>query len=139
MGRVTNRTMRRLNGLSSDRNRLGEPGVHFSALRLIILFGWFRLFVRREFTSIEYNLIDKLIIIYTCVGFINYVVLWGTLDAFKNQLGFAYNVLGIYFLFRFLLKDFNDIESTIKILGLALIPLAGFMIVEMFSGDWKNC
>ena len=26
MGRVTNRTMRRLNGLSSDRNRLGEPG-----------------------------------------------------------------------------------------------------------------
>jgi hypothetical protein len=109
-------------------------GFHFSVLRIMILFGWFRLFVRRELISMKFNTIDKLIIIYTCASVIIYVLLWGTYDAFKNQLGFAYNVIGVYFLFRYLVRGFQDIERTIKILGLVLIPLAGFMILEKLTG-----
>jgi hypothetical protein len=108
--------------------------LHFSVLRIIILFGWLRLVVRRELTAVKFTSIDKLMLVYTCVAVVNYVILWGTFDAFKNQLGFAYNIIGIYFLFRFLVRDFEDIDRTIKIVGLVLIPLTGFMILEKISG-----
>jgi hypothetical protein len=118
---------------------LGEQnlivGLNFNSMRIVILFGWISLFSRGELSSsIGFNIIDKLIITYVCVGFIAYNLLWQTSGAFVNQLGFLYNVVGTYFLCRFLIKDTEDIERTIKLLALCLIPLAVFMVVEMFTG-----
>jgi hypothetical protein len=107
-------------------------GLHFTALRIIVLFGWIRLFTRRELSlSIKLNIIDKIIIIYAAASFIR---LFQSSSALNSQLGFVYNLIGIYFLFRFCIRDFEDIERTIKILALCLIPLAGFMLFEMFTG-----
>jgi len=109
-------------------------GLNFTILRIVILFGWLRLFIRQELTPIKFNIIDKLIITYVCVGLINYFLLRQTFSAVINQLGFAYNVIGIYFFFRYLLRDYQDIERTIKILGLAILPLTIIIIYEMLTG-----
>ncbi|MCK4783738.1 MAG: hypothetical protein KAV87_08315, partial [Desulfobacteraceae bacterium] len=109
-------------------------GLNFTILRLVILFGWLRLFIRQELTPIKFNTIDKLIIAYVCVGFITYILLWQTFAAVVTQLGFAYNVIGIYFFFRYLLRDYQDIERTIMIIGLAILPLSIVIIFEMLTG-----
>ncbi len=109
--------------------------LHFTALRIVVLFGWLRLVVRGELLPpVKVNAMDKLIIVYACVGFILYNILWQSSGALINQLGFLYNTLGIYFLCRFLIRDPGDIRRTIKMLALCLIPLAGFMILEAVTG-----
>ncbi len=108
---------------------------HFTSFRIVILVGWLRLLVRHELSlSTKFNIMDKLIIVYASVGFILPIILFGTLEALIAQSGFIYNLIGIYFLFRFLIRDYEDMEKAVKILGLCLIPLAGFMIVEMSTG-----
>ena len=111
-------------------------GLHFYSFRIIILIGWVRLIVRRELSpSIGLNAIDKLTIAYAVVGFAMYNLLWQTQEAFVNQLGFVYNVIGIYFLCRFLISDLEDVERVIKISAMCSIPLAVFMIWEKLTGE----
>lgn len=109
-------------------------GLHFSALRIMILFGWMRILSRRELTSIKFTIIDKLIIIYSCVCIVTNILLWGTYEALKGQSGYTYDLIGIYFLCRSVISSSEDIERAIKIIGLFLIPLAGFMIFEQLTG-----
>ncbi len=52
---------------------------------------------------------------------------------FKNHLGFAYDTIGAYFLFRVLFRNFDDIDIFQKALALLIIPLAVFMLFEHFS------
>jgi hypothetical protein len=107
-------------------------GQHFTALRVIILVGWIRLVVRGELYLIaRLNVIDKTIICYALVSFVRLFQPKASLSA---QLGFVFNLIGIYFLVRFLVKDCADVERAIKVLGLCLIPLAALMTVEMFTG-----
>ena len=96
--------------------------LHFTAMRIIILFYWIRILLRREFLNIKLNNIDKLLILWTVVRLITYVMLWQTTEALINQLGVAYNVIGLYFMFRCLIYDFDDMQQMIKTLAIILIP-----------------
>jgi len=108
-------------------------GLHFSALRLIILSGWLRVIFRREF-SIKLNIVDKLLILWTIFNVVSNTILWQTSEAFINRLGFIYDVIGIYFLFRFLILDIAEIELVIKGLAIILIPLTILMLNEYMTG-----
>ena len=48
--------------------------------------------------------------------------------------GTAYNALGMYFLFRFLVRDFGDIKRAFKIAAVCIIPLAAAMVQERITG-----
>ena len=110
-------------------------GLHFNALRIVILFGWLRLCLHREFSSRpRFNVLDKLVILHGALSFLIQIILWQTSDVLINQLGFVYNEFGIYFLCRFLISDTAAIEQAIQLTGFCLIPLAGFMLFEMFTG-----
>jgi hypothetical protein len=109
-------------------------GFHFMMIRILVLFGWARLIVRREVTSLKFNVIDKLLIWWTVSSVLLNTLLWQTLDALTNRLGFAYNALGMYFLFRFLVRDFDDIKRVFKITAFLIAPLAAAMITEKLSG-----
>jgi len=109
--------------------------LHFTALRIIIFFGWLRLIFRRDQPSpLKLNTLDKLIIVYTCVSIVIYVLLWRTSESLINHLGFGYNVFGIYFLCRQSLRSHEDIERAIKIICICLIPLACLMLIEELTG-----
>ena len=108
--------------------------LHFTAMRIIILFYWIRILLRREFLNIKLNNIDKLLILWTVVRLITYVMLWQTTEALINQLGVAYNVIGLYFMFRCLIYDFDDMQQMIKTLAIILIPLTILMLNEYTTG-----
>jgi hypothetical protein len=61
-------------------------------------------------------------------------ILWQTQKAFIYQLGIAYNIIGIYFLCRVLVRDIEDVISVIRIMSFAVIPITLSMILEKISG-----
>jgi hypothetical protein len=108
--------------------------MHFTMMRVIILIGWIRLILRHEITSIKLKGIDKAVIYFVISGFIIYNIREQNADAFINRLGFAYNAIGLYFLFRFLIRDYDDIKRVIKALAVLMLPLAIMMIIEKATG-----
>jgi len=109
-------------------------GLNFTMLRLLLIFGWTRLIIRREFHGVKLNRIDKAVIAFVISSLVTYTLLWGTYDAFKNKLGLAYNVIGFFFLFRFLIRDLQDARRVVRIAAVMIIPLAGLMTFEKRTG-----
>jgi hypothetical protein len=111
--------------------------MHFSVMRIIIFISWVRLILRGEIISFKLNAIDKGIIFYVVSAIVTYTFLYQTTDALINRLGFAYNAIGLYFLFRFYIQNLDDVQKLLKIIAIILLPLAIFMLYENATG-W-NC
>lgn len=107
---------------------------NFTMLRILLPFGWLRLIIRGELKETKFNAIDKAILLWVLVSTIAYTLLWQNVDAFKYQLGTAYNCLGFYFLFRYLVRDLDDMIRALKIFSIVILPLAGAMILEKMTG-----
>lgn len=108
--------------------------LHFYLFRILILLGWVRLVLRREIYALELNAIDKALIWYIIASIVSYTILWQTFGAFTNRMGLAYNAAGVYFLFRFLIRDFEDVNRIIKILAVIIVPLAFAALLENATG-----
>jgi hypothetical protein len=106
----------------------------FPMLRILMLTGWARVIMRGEMRIGKLNAIDKGLIAFMISSIVIYTILWGTSGAFINRLGHAYNLFGSYFLFRFLVRDVDDVVRVLKITALCVIPLAVAMLMEKVSG-----
>jgi hypothetical protein len=113
---------------------LNIAGFHFMMMRVMILIGWLRLLIRGEFKGLALNKLDVVFLCWLAAHFLIYVLREQTVDALVYKLGFAFNALGLYFLFRCLIRDFNDYDVIVKGLAIVIIPLAGLMLLELTTG-----
>ena len=105
--------------------------LHFSMLRIIIFFGFVRIILRKELFSIRLQKIDKILFAYVIASvFASILLNNGSNEVVVSQLGFSYNILGLYFVFRALIRDINDIQIVFIMLALVMVPLAMAMILE---------
>ena len=109
-------------------------GLNFTMIRILTLVGWIRILIRGELKSVKLNPIDKTLIWFAISGMAIYVLQWQTFDAVKYEFGQVYNALGMYFLFRFLVRDMDDCLRVFKIAAVFIIPLAASMVVERMTG-----
>jgi len=107
---------------------------HFTMMRILIFLGCLRAFIGKGFNTIKINSIDKIVVAYVLASTIIYFLLRKDTEAFVNGLGFIYNALGLYFLFRYYIRDDNDCYSLFKILALLMAPLACAMLMEKITG-----
>jgi len=108
---------------------------HFTPLRILFFVGWTRLIVRREFSPIQFNAIDKALIVWIVTHFIiNVALLYGTEAALVNRLGYVYDTVIPYFFYRIVIKDFEDVEKALQIIAILIAPLATIMIFEKITG-----
>ena len=104
-------------------------------LRIIIFIGFARIIVRKELFAISLHRIDTVLIAYVAVSVAAYLLLRsGSSEAIIRQLGFSYNTLGLYFIFRALIHDMDDIQRIFKMLALIMVPLAIAMLLEKATG-----
>src|SRR5271165_542706 len=113
--------------------------LHFQLFRILVLFGWVRLLVTRyggEGRSSQMNLnsVDKAMIFYSICCVVCYTLLWQDSAALTDQLGKAYNNLGFYFLFRFFVRDDEDVQRVIKVLAVVALLIAPCMLNEQMTG-----
>jgi hypothetical protein len=117
----------------TSMQRIVIADLDFDMIRIMILFGFMRIFIRAEYKNIKWNKIDIALIFYVAVKLITGTIYWGTTDAFINRLGGVYMISGMYFLCRILIQDFSDMELVIKSVIIMSIPVAGFMLNEQIT------
>ena len=113
--------------------RIAVGGLDFYLFRILIIVGWIRLMLRSDFYLEKFTAIDKTIILWTVTMVVTYTLLWQTKGAFVNRLGLAFNAIGIYFLLRSLIRDFEDINRIITSLVYISTIIAFCMVVEQTS------
>jgi hypothetical protein len=114
-------------------------GLHFQVIRILILVAWLRLVIIRFLTRsdpaiIPLNRTDKVFSLWVLSNAVMFTILWGQWGALVNRLGFLYTYLGIYFLMRFLIRDNDDVERTIKVLAFVSILCGVLMVNEQWTG-----
>lgn len=115
-------------------NRFVVGGLTFYMLRILFLFACARLLLREEFHSLKMGPIDKTFLVFLFSSILTYTLLWGSYDAFKHKLGFVYNAM-FFFVFRFWLRDREDVVRVIKGLAVLIVPLALLFLLEKHTGN----
>ena len=108
----------------------------FRLIRILLLVYWSRLLIKRELFLFSFNIntIDKLFLCWVVSAVTTYTLLYWTTNAFINRLGLAFDAIGTYFLFRYLIRDLSDINRVVKQLAIIIFPLAILMVFENLTG-----
>jgi hypothetical protein len=110
--------------------RVVAGGLNFTMIRILLCCGWLRILVRGEWIRLPFNAVDKLVIAWTIVRTINYALVWGSTSALINRAGYAYNILGAYFMFRMLVRNADDVHRWLRYLAICIGPLAVLILME---------
>lgn len=106
----------------------------FNMLRIMVLFGWARLMARGEFRGFRWKRIDTTIILWGISGIIAYTLLHRSGSALINRLGKGFDAIGMYILFRALVRDWRDVDTIVRCFILISIPVTLAFLLEKSTG-----
>jgi len=107
-------------------------GLHFSIMRVLIVGAWCRCAFYLKCHKL--TLLDMMFIAWVITSTCAYTLLWEDVGALVFKLGFAFNALGIYFLFRQLLCGRVSAIRFVRILVIACVFIAFLMVYESATG-----
>ncbi len=112
---------------------------HFPMLRVLIVFGMFRIFKDKASRKVPLftggmNRLDITVILLTVFTALNGILLFREMGAVIYQLGNLYTVFGVYFLLRFLIRDDKDIVLAIQTFAYISFAVAAVMTYERATG-----
>jgi len=106
----------------------------FTMLRLMVLVCVLRISTRGEARALRFGPLDSLVLAWAMVSFAAYCTLRGTVSAFVFQTGLIFDQLGFYFVFRCLLRDWQDLDRLSWMASWAAIVSLPFFVVENLTG-----
>jgi hypothetical protein len=109
-------------------------GMNFGMMRIMILFGWVRVLLRRETSTYRKTTLDLAVVILAIAQVAVFTIQRQSIGGLVTSLGVAFDMLGFYFLFRNLIHDFDDATFAVRALCVLAIPIALLMLVEQRSG-----
>lgn len=101
----------------------------FTYLRVLLLCGMLRVLLRDEARAFVWGTIDKIFVAWCVVSFVMPLLRVGTYGL-ETRCGYLYDAVGTYFLFRFLVRDWNDVQRLASAAALLSLPLAIAFLVE---------
>jgi hypothetical protein len=111
-----------------------DLGLHFPAIRLVLLAGLVRILVRGELAQIRFNGIDGALVAYI----IGMMVMTALRDHHKEtliyQFGFSYNALMSYFVLRALLNSEEVVRAVLTGIPWLILPFAVLILIEAATG-----
>jgi hypothetical protein len=114
--------------------RIVLMGVDFSFVRIIVLFGWARLLMRKEYVGFRMRPMDYVLILWAISMTTAYTIQHGETSALVNRLGASYDAVGGYFFFRCLIRTWADISRTALAFAMIAVVVAALFAVERFTG-----
>jgi len=113
-------------------------GLHFPALRILILAGLLRRMTYREEASRNkfgggFNAVDQAVVMWTVSALAIVSLQWMELPALIKFVGDFIDALGGYLVVRFLIPDGEAVRTTIKVFGLICLILGACMVYEHFT------
>ena len=105
-------------------------GADFTMLRILIVAYFARVMIRGEFRSIGWNRLDTAMLLWSICGTMVWFLAHGSLDVLVSRLGQSFDMLGIYFVSRFLIRSWSDVKFVGKALAVLSLPVAVLFAVE---------
>ncbi len=124
-------------------------GINIFGLRFLEVAAVFRIFARKEYTSIRLTQLDKLLLTFFIYSTI--IFLLRSSDGQAYQIGLAVDALSCYFAFRSFIKDDSDIRWILRMFVWILVPFTIIVTIESvttnnpfstymggisYGGDW---
>lgn len=111
--------------------RLVLLGLDFTVFRIFILVGLVRIFASADRGAVAWwNPIDRAVFWYSLAKIITFTLLWMTMPAVINRLGYFFDDVGGYILCRCLIRDWSDVHRALKWLGVLCLIFAALMVYE---------
>lgn len=109
-------------------------GLDFNLLRIMVLFGTVRLLLRKEYAGFLWKPLDKAMILWAASSVVIYTLQQGNFSSLVNRLGFGFDAMGMYFMFRCLIREWSDLDDVLLGLILISVPVAVLFMVENRTG-----
>jgi hypothetical protein len=107
-------------------------GFGFTAVRVLAIAAFLRVWFRREFSALRFNKIDwAAIVLYSYVTLIPIL----RVDSIPLRLAIWTDAMMCYFAFRSLVTDFEDVRFLVRILPLLLLPFVALLGYEMVTHE----
>jgi len=108
----------------------------FNMLRLMVLFGFMRLLIRKELElSFQMQPLDRVLIAFAFAKTLIHTAQTGSASTLVYELGSSFDTIGLYFLFRCLIRTWKDVEQVAMAFIFMSIPLAVFFLNEHLTGE----
>lgn len=114
--------------------RIVVGGLDFNLIRILVLFGWIRLLMWQEWRGFRWQAIDYVVIAWGVVKLIAYTALRGDADALVYMLGTNYDIVGMYFFFRCIVRDWEDVRRVGIVFAVVAVPVAAAFVIEKATG-----
>lgn len=112
------------------RQRISIVSMDWDFLRILIAVGWARVLIRKEMTGFRLHLLDKFTIAWSVAASLGYIIQQANGDAIVLRAGATLDTLGAYFLFRVLIRSWDDIWTLIRGAAIIVIPIAIAFLME---------
>jgi hypothetical protein len=106
----------------------------FNFVRIMVLFGWARVMLRGEIAGFRWKPLDTLVVAWGVCATVTATILYGTVAALILRLGLLYEAIGIYFLCRFVVRDWQDVLAFARSAAIISAPVAFAFLVEKITG-----
>lgn len=105
----------------------------FNFLRVMIIVGLMRVLFRGELSDLKRHKIDIFVLTFAfAMAMADILRTGGT--ALVYELGNTLDIAGSYYVFRCLIRDWDDLDQIIKLFIFVSIPLACFFVLESMTG-----
>ena len=116
--------------LMSPRQRIVIATLDFTFLRILVIAGWARLLARGETRPLNPNLLDAVIPALAIVTAVASVMRTRSVPSLVYQLGVSFDAIGMYFLFRMLVRDWRDLWPAVDAFAWVAVPVLLAFVVE---------
>jgi hypothetical protein len=114
-------------------------GLHFPVVRILLVAGFIRLVREKiggeEIFSGGLNAMDKFLLALLIFTAVDGMLLWQTSGYIVFALGSFYSSIGVYCLWRFLVRTDDDIRRALRILAIIVTAVAVIMLFEQLTGQ----
>lgn len=108
--------------------------LNFQVLRILVVIGILRLWMKGEIVAIRWNRFDKLFLAWALVGAVIYVLQWRTMGAILFKCGQLLNSLGLYWVFRQHVRSWGDLKVACAGAAVCAIAMVPFVALEWATG-----
>lgn len=106
----------------------------FSVVRLLLLVGFIRVLVRDRLKLDSFNVLDGLFLLWSFLAIFSSLFHKDFSPSLVFRLGLVYDVSGVYFLFRLLIRSFDELLFILRFIPILLVPIGLEMIFATIFG-----
>ncbi|HPD45734.1 MAG TPA: hypothetical protein P5279_01780 [Anaerohalosphaeraceae bacterium] len=106
----------------------------FTVLRMLVVVGVLRVFLYGEYRPLRYTAIDYLLLAWAVVGSVVFIAREGDTEAVINRAGYAFNAVGLYWLFRQNLVTWDSLKHVFALFAVAALVSLPLVLIESTTG-----